>query len=88
MYYFNCWSAARNEFYKAITNQNFELALSQLIAATAQLTLRDNAVTSRFISKFLGDSEIPPEKIHFIENSTGETRTISDLKTIYDAIKE
>lgn len=47
--YFNCWDAARTNFYTNIETKNFEGAFAALVYATQQLTFEDIYVFRRFI---------------------------------------
>lgn len=78
LWHHNCWSAAKKEIYKNITEGNFELAIMQMIAAVQSINLAENA---SFIRGLVYDLVNYPNRAalaHFIDNN-GEIKTFNDL---------
>ena len=84
LYFFNCWGQSKSAFYKAITEQSYDVAALQLIAATQQLTLADSTVFIRFRRVLRGDEgNIPKQNIHVIDTQTNQVMSIIDLEQYY-----
>jgi len=86
LYYYNCWSEARNVLAKAIANNDYEIIIPQMIAAVQSVNVAESA---SFSSHFLDDlnSSTWRSKINFIEYATQTKYTFETLIEQYKQAK-
>ena len=78
LFYYNCWSEARSQIAKALSNNDYELIIPQLIAAIQSINVAEGA---SFVARFLNDirSDTWADRLHFIEYATNEKYTFKEL---------
>lgn len=78
LFHYNCWSEARSQIAKALSNNDYELIIPQLIAAIQSINVAEGA---SFVSHFLNDirSDTWADRLHFIEYATNTKYTFKEL---------
>ena len=68
--YYNCWSTARNELLKHVSNKDYDLIIPQIIAAVQAINVAEQP---SFVNKFLRDVKHSPGCITLIDTKTKQT---------------